>query len=243
VAASIAACHASPAPGLDHSGVDSRPAARWLAPLTLGSDVKHWRVTIRGVRDTADRLLSEKTVTQVPLDAPAGEMMISFAWRPPLTSVDSLVVLPKGLLPVREVLSFNGFIRHYQYDGAHVRGTVEHADSAARVVDKVFSEPVFAFNEVDLLVRSTPFRRGWSVVVPLFSEADEDVEHDTITVNDSIQVHRNGSDATVWVIRFADPAIVSTYSVLAESREILSVDTEQRRSHAVIRYRDTEPPA
>lgn len=239
----IVACRPTPAPRLGNATIDAGPGAEWLAPLTLGRSVRHWRVTLRGARDTVDRPLSEKTVTQAPVEARTSETMITFAWRPPLTSVDSLVIIPTGLLPVREVLSFNGFIRRYQYEGRHVWGTVQHADSAVRAVDRVFAEPVFAFNEVDLLVRSTPFRPGWSVVLPLFSEADEDVEHDTITVTGSTRVPRHGRNDTAWVIRFADPAIVSTYLVLAESREIFSVDTEQRRSHAVIRYGDAEPPA
>ena len=231
------ACYARPS-RVESSPSEEGPRATWLAPLSLGTDVQHWRVTIRGVRDTAERPFSEKTESQSAIAAQASDILIISAWPPPLTSVDSLVIAKQALLPVREVLAYKGFTRRYQYAGAHVWGTVQHADSAPRNFDRVFPERLFAFAEVDLLVRAVPFQSGWTTVVPLFSEADEDVEHDTITVVGTKQVRRDQRDEAAWIVRFADPAIISTYTVLAASRAILSIDTEQRRSHAVIRYRD-----
>jgi hypothetical protein len=231
------ACYAKP-PHVGSSPSEEGPRAAWLAPLSLGTDVRHWHVTIRGVRDRAERPLSEKTVSQSSIAAPASDILIASAWPPPLTSVDSLVIAKQALRPVREVLAYNGFTRRYQYAGAHVWGTVQHADSAPRNFDRVFPERLFAFAEVDLLVRAVPFQSGWTTIVPLFSEADEDVEHDTITVVGTTRVRLDERDEAAWIVRFADPAIISTYTVLAGSRAILSIDTEQRRSHAVIRYRD-----
>lgn len=233
------ACRATHAPGPVYPSSDTGPGASWLAALRLRPELQHWRVTIRGARDSADRPLSEKTVSQALVaPAEAGEIVITSAWPPPLTSIDSIVIAPRGLRPVREALAYNGFTRRYQYAGNRVWGTVQHADSAPRVFDRQFAEPVFAFSEVDLLVSAVPWRRDWSIVLPLFSESDEDVEHDTITVLAPTRVRRNGRDEDAWAVRFADPAIISTYVVLAGSREIESIDTEQRRSHAVIRYRE-----
>jgi hypothetical protein len=137
-----------------------------------------------------------------------------------------------------EALAFNGFTRRFQYSGNHVWGTVQHADSAPRSFDRVFVEPVFAFNEVELLVRSTPLQPGWSAVVPLFSEADEDVEHDTITVIRPTTVQRGGHEQRAWIIQFADPAIVSSYTLLDRTREISEIETRQRRTGALLRYSD-----
>jgi hypothetical protein len=232
---SALACHPTPAP--QRIDPNARPSS-WLAPLPLGSEVAHWLVTIRGLRDTADRPLSEKTVAQIPVTSGSGEVLITSDWSPPTRSVDSLVVAPTGLRPVRELLAYNGFTRRYQYAGNHVWGTVQHGDSTPRVFDHVFSDPVFAFNENDLLVRAVAFRSGLSVVLPLFSESDESVERDTITVVAPTKVRRNDRDEDAWIIRFADPAIVSTYVVLAASRQILSLDTQQRRSGAVLHFRD-----
>jgi hypothetical protein len=221
---------------------DARPSpgagAPWLVPVTLATNTRNWQVMIRGVGDTADRPMSEKVVSQSPASSAANAVLIAFRWRPPFTSIDSLVVAPGGLRPIREVLSFNGFTRRYQYASNHVWGTVEHADSATRDVDRVYPDAVFAFNEVDLLVRAVPFQSGWSTIVPLFSEADEAVEHDTITVVAPTHVRRNSRDERAWIVRFADPAITSKYVVAADSREIVSIDTEQRQSHALIHYRE-----
>src|SRR5581483_12083889 len=103
-----------------------------------------------------------------------------------------------------ELLAFHG-TRRYRYEGNRVTGTVQPVDSAARQLDRAFPYPVFAFSEVDLLACSLPFHPGASFVVPLFSEMDEDLETDTLTV-----VGRDTtSSAARWVVRFADPAIVS----------------------------------
>ena len=231
------ACSARP-PRVGSSPSEQGPHAAWLQPLSLGTDVRHWHVTIRGVRDTADRPLSEKTESQSVIAGHASDILTASTWPPPLTSVDSLVIAKEALQPVREVLAYKGFTRRYQYAGAHVWGTVQHADSAPRNFDRVFPERLFAFAEVDLLVRAVPFQTGWMTVVPLFSESDEDVERDTITVVGTTRVRRDERDEAAWIVRFSDPAIISTYTVLAGSRAILAIDTEQRRSHAVIRYRD-----
>jgi hypothetical protein len=85
---------------------------------------------------------------------------------------------------------------------------------------------------VDLLVRSAPFREGYSVVVPLFSEMDEAIEHDTITVLGAEKLgDRNG-----WRVRFADPAIVAEYVVEESSREILSHELTQRSTGVRLRF-------
>ena len=236
-----AACHVAPSQGVQIS--PDVAFAGWLAPLRVGPEAQHWHVTIRRAADSTARPLGDKVVAQfVFAPAEAEEILIISTWRPPLTSIDSLVLSPQGLRPVQEFLAFNGYTRRYQYAANHVWGTVQHADSAPRTVDRVFPTPVFAFSEVELLVRAVPFRRGWGVVVPLFSEADEDVEHDTITVEAATRVRVNEREEAAWTVRFADPAIVSTYVLLAASREVFSTDTRQRRSGGLLLFRHAPPP-
>jgi hypothetical protein len=114
-----------------------------------------------------------------------------------------------------------------------VAGSVQVGDSAPRSYDTTFAEPWFAFNEVEVLVRSVPLQAGASFVVPLFSEIDQAIEHDTITVLGS----GDGADGPkVWQIRFADPAIVTIYSLAADSRRIVGALTTQRQSGMRFRY-------
>jgi hypothetical protein len=70
----------------------------------------------------------------------------------------------------------------FEYAGGRVRCTKRVADSLATSTDTVFRTQVFAFNELDQLVRSLPYADGYSVVLPLYSEGDEALELDTLTV-------------------------------------------------------------
>lgn len=147
-------------------------------------------------------------------------------------SGDSLIIVRDGLKPVFERLEARGAVHTFNYDGAHITGTIAPADSAARPFDSTFAESPFAFNEVDLLVRSVPFTEGYSIVVPFFSEIDEAIEHDTIAVLGQSQV--NGRNA--WRVRFSDPAIVADYAIAADTREILSHQLTQRKTGTRLRF-------
>jgi hypothetical protein len=186
---------------------------------------------IRGATDSVERMMSEKT-WEVHASAP-DKVIVTSAWPAPYSSVDTLVIERNGLVPVREWLSYRGVTREYRFLGNRVRGTVQHADSAPRTIDRTFPEDVFAFSEVELLVRSLPLASSWTIVVPLFSENDEAVEYDTLNV-----VGRDPSSGAEarWVVRFADPAIVTRYVLDERTRAILGAETTQRRSGARLRY-------
>ena len=140
----------------------------------------------------------------------------------------------RTLSPVSEELSFRGALRRYHYAGRHVTGVVQYPDSAPRQYDNTFSEPVFAFNEVELLVRSLDYRGGLTFVVPLFSEVDQAVEYDTLTV---VGRAPSGSRQGLWSVRFADPVITTSYIVDAESRAIVGAETRNRKSGSVLHYK------
>jgi hypothetical protein len=147
-------------------------------------------------------------------------------WLPPFEFQDTLTVRVGDLAPVEERAASSALRFHYQYQGRRVTGTMQRRDSAARPIDVTFGEPVFAFNQLDELVSALAFRRGMRVVIPLFSEADAALEHDTLSVLGDTMA--NGE--RTWRIRFADPVIVSRYLVDARSREIIDTETRQRRS-------------
>ena len=154
-------------------------------------------------------------------------MIVTSTWLAPYSSVDTLVVERHRLAPVREWLSYRGVTRDYRFLGNRVRGTVQHGDSAVRTIDRQFPEDVFAFSELETLVRSFPFTPGRTMVVPLFSENDEAMEYDSLTV-----VGRDPSPqaGTRWIVGFADPAIVTRYVLDERTRAILDAETTQRRS-------------
>jgi hypothetical protein len=209
------------------------PGSPLLTPPALADSSAHLLVFIkRTTGDTTEQRMSEVRREQRAVAGRRDEVVLTSTWSPPSVSIDTVVIERRGLAPVAEHLEFHGAFR-YQYSHGRVTGTIERQDSAARAFDQTFAQDIFAFAEVDLLVRCLPFKPGLSFVVPLFSENDAGQELDTMTVV--------GPDSTMpshhaWVVRFADPAIVTRYVIDGQSREILSTETTQRRTGAHIRY-------
>jgi hypothetical protein len=116
-----------------------------------------------------------------------------------------------------------------------VRLNVELKDSVPQVRTRLTSQQSFAFNEMEAAMRSLPLRPGYQVILPLFSEIDELVEHDTITVVGG-PASRDGVQPDSWMVRFADPAIVSIYAIDVKTREVLAETVTQRRSGKKMRY-------
>jgi hypothetical protein len=151
-------------------------------------------------------------------------------WGPPVDSSDSLTVDRRSLAPREEVLASAGLKFRYRYEGPRVSGWLQRGDSAPQRIARAFGEPIFAFNEVGPIVRSLRYAPGLTLVVPLLSEADAAIEHDTITVvGDSALADGSG----VWIGRFADPVIEQRYVVDATSRATVRIVTRQRRSGTV----------
>jgi hypothetical protein len=52
-----------------------------------------------------------------------------------------------------------------------------------------------------MLVRSLPYRVGYTAILPLYSEGDDAIEMASVAVI--------GTGADRWTVRFADPAIIA----------------------------------
>lgn len=134
--------------------------------------------------------------------------------------VDSLVVRMPGLVPESERLITPWGSNTYRYDGGRVMARLARGDSAPDTRELSYPHPVFAFNELDVLVRSLPYARGYTRVVPLFSEGDNDLEYDTLTVLE--KVPETAGEPALWKVRFADKVIVVEFAVEEGSRRIVS---------------------
>lgn len=148
-------------------------------------------------------------------------LVSTFRYSPPYLTTDSLVVARAGLAPAKEILRTNGSVIAIRYDGRHIAGTVESPDSASHSFSVDAPEPPFAFNELETIVRSLPFRAAFQAVVPLFSELDRRVEYDTVAVLD-----KRGAR---WRVRFADSVIVTMYEVDSVTRAIAGHEVSPRR--------------
>ncbi|HEY4100470.1 MAG TPA: hypothetical protein VGM20_06300 [Gemmatimonadales bacterium] len=208
------------------------PGSALLTAPKTADESQVWQVSRRKGGDTTETRFGQVTRTAHPA-AERGVLQITSTWAPPFSSIDTATIALHDLSPVAEMLSYGGAVRRYQYHGRVVTGTVVKGDSAPREVHDTFPEPVFAFDEVETLARALPFRKGLTVVAPLFSEADEKVEHDTFTV---VGTMKSTAAEPVWVIEFADPAIVTRYFVGTRTRRILNAETKQRQGGAILRY-------
>jgi hypothetical protein len=148
---------------------------------------------------------------------------------------DSLLVRREGLVPICEHLRYPQmrYEKHIDFTGDQLRQT-NHLGDSTRTFEMHFALPVFAFSEIDLLIRSLPFSNGYHAIVPLYSEGDDSLEMDTVTVTGPID-HQ-------WSVRFGDAVIVATYGIDSASRQIERYDLVNRRSRGrVRRVRETTP--
>src|SRR4029079_8939689 len=94
-----------------------------------------------------------------------------------------------SLAPVFERLDLGGSLITLRFEGNRVLGTVQRGDSM-QAIERSFSHDIFAFNQLESLVRSLDYKPGVSMVVPLFSAQDLKLEYDTLSVVEREEGHR-----------------------------------------------------
>lgn len=177
--------------------------------------------------------------TSETLDAASTRLLIATHWLPPFESIDTMLVDATTLAPMREYSRSPQLTFTYRYDRAHVVGRLQHADSTPHEVGGSYDALVFGFNELDQLARAFEGPPGTRVVLPFFSEADADVEHDTLSVLRDTVV----DGAPARVVRFADPVIVRLYLLTTREHEIVESDITQRRSGTRFRLVPVRQPS
>lgn len=185
--------------------------------------------------DTGARALAVIRYSEQPADTGSVELTSTIdaghRW------ADSLLARRHGLAPVREHLE-NGRKRlTFEFQGRRVVGFTYVPGSPPRAFDTTFTQVPFARTEDELLVRALPLEPGFHALVPMFSETDQALEVDTITV-----LPTDSASPDLRRVQLADPAIVETYTVAASSREILARDVIQRRSGTHLRLVTPDSP-
>jgi hypothetical protein len=207
-----------------------RPNAHELVTGHARDWSRHFRVVVHGVNgDTTTRSLGEQWVAEHAMEE-GGQRTLLLTWQSGATAanVDTIAVRGNGLAPTWEHLHLGKRLIALTYDGARVTRTVTSPDSAARTNDTTFAEPVFGFNQLDFVIRSLPLRDGYSAILPLYSEATGELEMD------SVSVERTTPDAK-WIVRFADPAIVATYTIDTLARRTDGYEVVSRKRPGVMR--------
>ena len=222
---------------------DDRGSIAMVGPGDRSLATSHFRNRRRDLRfemlaPSGDSVAMRIALTREERVIPSGtepEIMLTFAYGAPSNTVDTLVVRKRDLKPEWETLRTSAGVRHIVYDSARVRLNVEPKDSVSQLHTRPTAQHAFAFNEMEMVMRSLPLRDGYQAVLPLFSEIDEQVELDTITVVAGPGAG-TGTSSHAWTVRFADPAIVSTYEIDVASRAVLTQTVIQRQSGRRMRY-------
>jgi hypothetical protein len=138
---------------------------------------------------------------------------------------DTLLMLRAGLEPVWEHMRSGKLLKDIRYSGARLHQQTYIGDSLARSFDKQFPHRPFGFNQLDLVIRSLPLRTGFRTTLPLYSEGDDSVEVDTVSV-----LGVKAAAPAQWTVRFADPVIIATYGIDTVTRRVTSYEVTNRKS-------------
>jgi hypothetical protein len=189
---------------------------RTLSRAATGDTTEHESVVTR-VDEVVANSASESTMLRVTTGHYSGG-----------DYYDSLFVHRGDLRPVREHLAYlqRKIDKRFDYDAGVVHQTNVSRDSVS-TFDRRYDVPVFAFSEIELLVRSLPYRPGYTAILPLYSEGDDAIEMDSVAVVDT--------PADRWTIRFADPAIIAIYGVDTATRRIVSYEVTGRKTNGKAR--------
>ena len=205
------------------------PASRGLVTSHVVDYTEVQRTLSRGATgDTTEHESVRTTVEERLIPLAGGErglMRISSGHYSAGDFTDTLVMHRDGLAPMWERLRYpqQRYAKEIDYGGASLH-QVNHLGDSTRSFERRFALPVFAFSEIDLVIRSLPYASGYRTILPLYSEGDDSLEMDTVAVV--------GHAGHAWTVRFADPAIVATYVVDSTSRRVTQYDVTSRRNGA-----------
>ena len=204
------------------------PADPSLVLSHLGERQHDYRYLMRNPGDTAEREFYRYHLEEhlVQDHGVAGLLIVKRSLTTGTPFSDSLFLRQDGLTPVWEHALIGNATFQWTYQGDRVRRTRTVADSTPVTTDTAYGVKVFAFNEQELVLRSLPLHAGFIAILPLYSEGSNQLELDTATVLASAAVKRGQGPA--WTVRFADPAIIETYLIDAQTRVILSHETISR---------------
>ena len=221
----LCACHPSaPLPDVYHV---VGPGSGELTSSTLSAVSQTERTFSRAATgDTAERQSLVARVDEHVINDPSGPILVRVTTGHYAGGdyYDSLFVRRASLQPVREHLSYlqRKLDKRFDYRGKSVHQTNTTSDSSS-TFERDYATPVFAFSEIETIIRSLPLRRGYVAILPLYSEGDDALEMDSVAVSQA-------SPGDRWVVRFGDPAIIATYELQGSTRRIVSYEVISRKT-------------
>lgn len=162
---------------------------------------------------------------------------------PPIASVETTTTHIRGLVPISARAHSAAQTFEFLFGDRRLTGHIAKRDSAPQSIDVRFREPIYDFDDHDLVAAALPFAIGFQVVLPFSTTGnDERVEYDTLRVVDRGMRSTTRGDRSVWIVRFADPAIVEELWIDATTAEIRRREITSRRSSAKFRLEPLPDP-
>lgn len=202
-------------------------AGEWKNPATRDT-VRHLKMLTK--RDTLEREIGLMEQGERFETVAGARLMIQVQGAAAFHWVDTLTLDARSLAPRHEALYLGNRRILLTYQGREITRVVQVGDSAPRTTTSTYPHPPFAFNQLDLLIRSVPLKLGYRVILPLYSEVTDVLEMDTLEVQ---RGPVNGDH--IWMLRFSDPAIVSQVGLHERTREIHSYETTPRSGPGTMR--------
>lgn len=139
---------------------------------------------------------------------------------------DTMVYDAGSLAPRREALRVGDQKIMLRYRGATVERVVQRGASIGPRKTVTFGHQLFGFNQREELLRVTRLQPGDTVILPLYSEIDADLELDTLSLVPAIPAALPAHEIQ---LRFADPAIVAIVTVDTLQGTLLTEEIRNRR--------------
>ena len=162
--------------------------------------------TQRVMVDEAAGTLTVVTVVEVPMQS--------------MVQTDSVVVAYPSLRPVSQAVDGGGVTVALAYADDAVSGSVETPGGAEDVEEALPDGPVFAASMLAAVLQSLPLADGYGILLETFAPGGG------LT---PVAVEVSGSDGAFVVVATPEGAPPSTYTIDAETREILSVQTSPQQ--------------
>lgn len=202
-------------------------AGQWNNPATRDT-IRHLKMLAK--RDTLEREIGLMEQGERFETVDGARLLIQVQGAAAFHWSDTLSMDARSLAPRNEILYLGNRRILLTYRGREISRVVQVGDSAPSTTTSTHPHPPFAFNQLDLLIRSVPLKVGYRAILPLYSEVTDVLEMDTLEVQ---RGPVNGDH--IWMLRFSDPAIVSQVGLHEKTREIHSYETTPRTGAGTMR--------
>jgi len=191
--------------------------------LRPGVDTFYMVSYIRGHADTTGRIV-QSLVRRTIAGRPVWLQTYRFDDRKDLSTIDSLTMDLRTLLPITEVRYNNMGNAHVGYTSARVRAVVKLSSGKRTVRDTSVQDAVYSSSMMDALARAIPAKPGNRTRVSMFYPFPAPfriISSEFTTIGTDTLPDRTGQGAACWVIKIVLPEGFTRFWVSKSNHDLL----------------------